>query len=238
MLVYAIIPARSGSKGLPDKNIKEINGLPLISYAINFAHELEGVNRVFCSTDSTEYAVIAEKYGAEVPFLRSDYASRDDAMEQDILEDLRVKFRLNDIAEPDIIVWLRPTFVFRSKIDIENAIFELKENKNLSAVRTVIEAENRLYNINDKYLVANFDDMNKSMMRRQDMPKSYKVFSTDIFRFKNKEIHEDFLGRNILAIESNKICGLDIDDIVDFHVVKSLVEHSQDLVNEYLPTNC
>ncbi|WP_394242610.1 acylneuraminate cytidylyltransferase family protein [Vibrio astriarenae] len=238
MLVYAIVPARSGSKGLPDKNIKLIDGNPLIYYSINFAKQLKLVDRVFCSTDSDIYADIASECGAEVPFLRSDYASRDTAMEQDILEDLRVKFKEHDIEEPDIIVWLRPTFVFRSSEDIEHAIETLKEDQGYTAARTVIEAENRLYQIEGDCLEPAFDDMNKSMMRRQDMPRNYKVFSTDVFRFKGSEITDDFLGRKVFAIESNKICGLDIDDIVDFHVVKSLVENSKELVSEYLPKNC
>ena len=69
MKIYAIVPARSGSRGLPDKNIKVLAGKPLIAYSIDFAKRL-GVDRIFCSTDSKEYACIAKTHGAEVPFLR------------------------------------------------------------------------------------------------------------------------------------------------------------------------
>ncbi|NVN82671.1 MULTISPECIES: cytidylyltransferase domain-containing protein [unclassified Vibrio] len=235
MLVYAVIPARSGSKGLPGKNIKEIAGKPLIAYSIEFAKSIECIDRVFCTTDSKEYANIAKKYGAEVPFLRSDLASHDTAMEQDILRNIREEFRLHGIEEPEIIVWLRPTFVFRSKADVEVAVLSLKNDTSLSAARTVIEAENRLYSTEKNKLVPLFDDKCKSMIRRQDMPKSYKVFSTDIFRFKGNEFGDDFLGRNVLAFESNKVCGLDIDDSLDFHIVRSLIENSREIVDEYLP---
>ena len=71
MKVYAIIPARSGSVGYKDKNIKKIDNKPLLAYSIEFAKELKCVDRIFCSTDSQKYANIAIKYGAEVPFLRS-----------------------------------------------------------------------------------------------------------------------------------------------------------------------
>ena len=69
MKIYAIIPARSGSKGLPNKNIKDLNGKPLMTYSIDFAKKI-GVDRIFCSTDSQQYAKIAEQYGAEVPFFK------------------------------------------------------------------------------------------------------------------------------------------------------------------------
>lgn len=237
MLTYAIIPARSGSKGLPDKNIKEIDNKPLISYSIEFAKSITEIDRVFCSTDSSRYAEIAKQYGAEVPFLRSEHAAADTAMEQDILDDLRISFQQQGIPEPDFIVWLRPTFVFRSKSDIENAIKLIKNDANISSVRTVVESENRLYQIENHKLKASFDDLGKSMMRRQDMPQSYKVFSTDVFKFKNNSFGDAFLGSNVVAIESHKICGLDIDDLIDFHIVKSLVENSKELVNEFLSEN-
>lgn len=190
MNIYAIIPARSGSKGLPNKNIRKINNRPLIDYSIQFAKKLTSVDRIFCSTDSEEYADIARKSGAEVPFLRSVGAASDNAMEQDILLDLREKFYENDILEPDFVVWLRPTFIFRSIKDVDDCIQMLVRSPSMTASRTVVEAENRLYCISHNKLLPTFNDEGRSMMRRQDMVSSYKVFSTDIIRFKgNKLIH-------------------------------------------------
>lgn len=234
MKVYAMIPARSGSKGLPDKNIRTLAGKPLLSYSIDFARRLPSVDRVFCSTDSERYAEIARAHGAEVPFLRSSEAAADTAMEEHILDDLRIKFAEAGIEEPDIIVWLRPTFVFRSVTDVENCIRILKEDASFSAARTVVRAENRLYEIDNNRLVPGFDDAGKSMMRRQDMPKAYKVFSTDVFRFKGNLFGNDFLGRKVFAVETNSTCGLDIDDLFDFEVVRNILENSPELVNEYL----
>lgn len=235
MKTYAIIPARSGSVGLADKNVKLIKNKPLLSYSISFAKKLDGISKIICSTDSTRYAEIALKYGAEVPFLRSKKASSSKAMEEDILKDLRLKFMQNNIDEPDLVVWLRPTFVFRSKADVNECINALKENKNFSAARTVIEAENRLYRINKKNnLESSFNDNNKSMMRRQDMESSYRVFSTDVFRFKDNQFNNNFLGNKIFPVVSNKICGLDIDDSLDFEIVKNLINFSPSIVNEYL----
>ncbi|MGV0923049.1 acylneuraminate cytidylyltransferase family protein [Empedobacter tilapiae] len=233
MKVYAIIPARSGSKGFPNKNIQLIDDRPLISYSIEFAKKIK-VDKVFCSTDSVTYAEIAKKCGAEVPFLRSDLASSDIAMEEDILKDLYEKFIENKIDIPDIIVWLRPTFVFRD-IDIINKGLDLIINdSSVDAVRTICESEVRLYSLKDDLLIPNFNDGGKSMIRRQDIGIGYKVFSTDIFRFNKSNLKDNFLGSKIVGLPINKICGLDIDDEVDFNIVKSIVENNRELIQNYI----
>ena len=75
----AIIPARSGSKGLRDKNIKELNGKPLLAYSIEAAKKSNIFDDIMVSTDSEKYAQIAKKYGANIPFLRSEANSGDKA---------------------------------------------------------------------------------------------------------------------------------------------------------------
>ena len=94
----AIIPARSGSKGLPDKNIKILNGVPLIAYSIKAALDSGVFDTVMVSTDSEKYAEIARNYGAEVPFLRSEKNSSDtagswDVVKEVLLQNLRHKIR-------------------------------------------------------------------------------------------------------------------------------------------------
>ena len=233
MKVYAIIPARSGSVGVKNKNIRLINGQPLMSYSIQFAKAL-GVDRVFCSTDAEEYATIAKQYGAEVPFLRSDFAASSTAMEQDILVDLYQKFEEHNIPQPDILVWLRPTFVFRSLADVQKCIDQLKNDSSLTASRTVCESEGRLYKVENDILVPSFDDNGKSMMRRQDFGDRYKVFSTDVFRSDKKNTTDDFLGRKVGAVVTNKLCGLDIDDEFDFQIVENVLKYNSAIINEYI----
>jgi len=225
MLVYAVIPARSGSKGLPNKNIRPLMGRPLLEYSISFARQLADVSEVICSTDSEKYKSIAESCGANVPFLRTPEAAGDTAMEQDILIDLRRCFAAAKMPEPDIMVWLRPTFVFRSVLDVTAAIDLLKEDRTLSAVRTVCEAERRLYSLTEEQqLRPEFDDNGLSMVRRQDVGLAFKVFSTDVFRFKGNNLGSEFLGSKVAGIKTNKLCGLDIDDVFDFHVVESILK--------------
>jgi CMP-N-acetylneuraminic acid synthetase len=157
MKIYAIIPARSGSKGLPDKNIKDLAGKPLFAYSIDFAKKLN-VDRIFCSTDSSVYAELAKKHGAEVPFLRSEEAASSTAMEQDILKDLYTSFEKENIPQPDILVWLRPTFVFRNLNDVKKCINLLKNNRSYTAARTVCESEARLYKVENEILMPMFEE--------------------------------------------------------------------------------
>jgi CMP-N,N'-diacetyllegionaminic acid synthase len=220
--VYAIVPARSGSTGLPHKNIKLLGGKPLIAHSIEFAKKLISVDRVFCSTDSEQYAAVARKFGAEVPFLRSAAAASNTAMEQDILKDLYLKFSEHNIDLPDIIVWLRPTFVFRNVTHVEKCIDLISSDNSVSAARTVVESENRLYGIEDGILRPQFEDHGRSMMRRQEMGHSYKVFSTDVFRFSKDNLHDSFLGHNVRGVVTNKICGFDIDDNDDFEMASAV----------------
>ena len=234
MRTYAIIAARSGSKGLPHKNVRPLAGHPLIAHSIAFARAL-GCERVICSTDSPDYANIAAQYGAETPFLRSAEAASDTAMEENILHDLAAKFRDNAIESPDLLVWLRPTFVFRDLQAVRKCVDVLLEDRKFSAARTVCESEGRLYRLTgDDALVPDFDDRGKSMIRRQDIGMRYKVFSTDVIRFDPDNISSDFLGRNVFGVPVHKICGLDIDDLDDFRLVEAVIRGDPALVRDYM----
>ena len=125
MLVYGLVPARSGSKGLSDKNILKINGHPLMSYAIEYGKKLK-LDKVIVSTDSKKYLSIAKQYGAECPYLRGEKASIDTAREEDILLDLDDNLPKFNVEIPDIWVWLKPTNPFRDLQKGIEAINKLK----------------------------------------------------------------------------------------------------------------
>lgn len=235
MHTLAIVPARSGSKGVADKNVRLIGSKHLIGYAIEFALGLRNVSQVICSTDSEHYARIARSYGAEVPFLRSAEASSDTAMEQDILRELHHGFAHHGMRSPDTIVWLRPTFPFRSISAVERCIERLEADSSLTACRVVVEWDPRLYVEDDDLLVPVFDDGGKSMVRRQDMSAAYRSYNTDVFRFPVTEPHDAFLGDRVGFEVAPKICGLDIDDETDLRMANLLVENAPDLVADYLP---
>jgi len=97
----AIIPARSGSKGVKDKNIKLLEGKPLLSYTIQAAIKSGIFDEIMLSTDSTEYADIAIKYGASVPFYRSEETSLDSASSWDVVKEVLKEYK----REPRFIYW-------------------------------------------------------------------------------------------------------------------------------------
>ena len=111
MDVISIIPARSGSKGIPNKNLKEVGGKSLLEWSIKASLKTRGINRTIVSTDSEEYALLAIEMGAEVPFLRPKELAQDSSPDLDF-----IRHTLASLAEmnarPDLNVHLRPTTPF------------------------------------------------------------------------------------------------------------------------------
>lgn len=135
----AVIPARSGSKGLKDKNIKPLNGKPLMAYSIEAALESGLFDCVHVSTDSPEYAGTARRYGAEVPFLRSPELSSDTATTWDAMRYVLEEYRKLG-KEFDTLAVLQPTSPLRTSQDIR-AAYRILEEKQADSVVGVCEVE-------------------------------------------------------------------------------------------------
>ena len=135
----AIIPARSGSKGLPDKNIKNLCGKPLIAHTIAAANDSGCFDEVMVSTDSEKYAGIARQWGASVPFLRSEATSTDQASSWDMVEEVLCNYEKAG-RYFDTFCLLQPTSPLRTSEDIRGA-YRLFEDKASFAVVSVCEAE-------------------------------------------------------------------------------------------------
>jgi CMP-N-acetylneuraminic acid synthetase len=225
--VYAFVPARSGSKGLPDKNILPIGGHPLMAYAIAFGKALR-IDRVIVSTDSERYAKIALHYGADCPYLRGAAASSDTAMEEAILADMEANLPQYGIPMPDIWLRLKPTNPFRRVDHALQAIDVLKTRPEIESVRHVSASETRLCRINDQgFLEALYEGWpdGRSVIRRSEFPKAYQVFNLDVLRHENlARLGSGYMGKAILPVVGEGITGLDINDPDDFELVKALIE--------------
>ena len=126
--VLAVVPARSGSKGVPDKNMKILGGLSLIARAAECLNELDWLDAKVLSTDSNRYADEGKKYGLQVPFLRPDLLSSDNATAIDtMVHALQESEKVFD-TEFDILLIIEPTSPFRIASDIEGTCRELIEN--------------------------------------------------------------------------------------------------------------
>ena len=172
----AIIPARSGSKGLIDKNIKPLVGKPLIAYSIEAALQTRLFEEVVVSTDSEVYARIALDYGASVPFLRSPSLSTDTASTWDVVRDL-ISHYLKKGTKFRTLTLLQPTSPLRTAVDIMQAYEQFLE-EDANAIVSVCEVEH-------SPLWSNVLPENKSMqgflnpslvgIPRQNLPIYYRI---------------------------------------------------------------
>lgn len=144
MSILAIIPARGGSKRVPRKNIRPVAGKPLMAWTIEVALACPSLDRVIVSTDDSEFAEIACKYGAEVPFLRPDDLAQDDTSDLPVYQHALSWLEERESYRPDIVVWLRPTAPLRIVQDVECAIEILIETK-ADWVRSVCSVEHHPY---------------------------------------------------------------------------------------------
>ncbi len=227
MNVYALIPARSGSKGLPNKNILEIDGHPLIAYSIAFARKI-AVDRVIVSTNSETYRAIAWRYGGECPYLRGAAASSDTANWQEIIADLAANLPSLSIPLPDVWVSLKPVNPFRSIESVQQALKILAERRDIDSVRIVSEADPRLHYVNQEGFLVPYGtgwDATTSKTLRSKFPKTYQPYNLEIFRHQGWVERDGlFMGTRIVPIVAPKITGLDIDDKDTFEIAKALIE--------------
>ena len=138
--VLALIPARSGSKGIPHKNLRLFRGTPLLAHAIHQALNARLITRTIVSTDSDRYAEIARQHGAEVPFLRPAEISGDLATDLETFTHALAWLKREEGYEPDICVHLRPTYPTRRVSDIDAVVGLLIARPELDSVRSVAPA--------------------------------------------------------------------------------------------------
>jgi CMP-N,N'-diacetyllegionaminic acid synthase len=135
--VLALIPARGGSKSIPGKNIIEIAGKPLIAWSILQALDSGRITRVVVSTDDAEIAAVAERYGAEVPFVRPSEYAHDLAPDIDVFRHALTLLGESESYAPEVVVHLRPTGPVRRVSDIDDAIDLLLCHPEADSVRSV-----------------------------------------------------------------------------------------------------
>ena len=135
--ILAIIPCRSGSKAIKNKNILNIFGKPLIYYSIFFAKKCGFIDKIIVSTDSQKYKKIVEQYGVKVPFLRPKKISKDSSLDIDMFKHTIEWLKNNENYIPDLIVHLRPTTPLRKIKTLKKAINIMTKNKNLDSLRSI-----------------------------------------------------------------------------------------------------
>lgn len=226
--IVAIIPARGGSKGIPQKNIRPLAGKPLIAYTIEAALQSNYLARVIISTDDEEIAEIAKSFGAEVPFMRPAEFARDDSPTMDVLIHAIGWLENNDKYIPDIIVLLQPTSPLTIAKDIDAAI-ELYIEKKADAVVSVCEVEHSPYwmhKIENGRLVDFVETIYES--RRQDLPTVYRrngaiwIASKDILMKQNT-----FFTENTYGYVMPQETSIEVDTLLDLKFAEVLIEEDR-----------
>lgn len=173
--VLAIIPAREGSKGIKNKNIMELNGKPLVSYTIEAANRSKYIDYVMVSTDGEKIAEISREYGAHIPFMRPKQLALDTSKTVECIVHSIEELKKLDMKY-DVLALLQPTSPLRTADDIDRAleIFEENGEEGVVSVREVSESPILMRSVGKDGRLVNLINCN-STIRRQDMPKYYKV---------------------------------------------------------------
>lgn len=225
----AVIPARSGSKGLKDKNIKLLNGKPLIAYTILAAQKSNIFDEIIVSTDSEEYAEIAREWGANVPFLRSEELASDTASSWDVVKDVLEHYEKLG-RKFDTVSLLQPTSPLRTDEDIIKAYIQLRL-KSANAVVSVCEVDHSPLWCNtlpEDYSLESFLSKQLVEMPRQNL-QSYFRINGAIYIAKTDYLmtNENIYMKKCYATIMRKENSVDIDDEMDFIIAESIQRYSR-----------
>ena len=231
MSIIAFIFARGGSKGLPDKNIKMLNGKPLIAWSIEHAKSVKRVDRVIVSTDSEKIARIAREYGAEVPFMRPADLATDNSPEWLSWQHGLKYLENTDGCLPDLMLSIPTTAPLRNVNDIDKVIDEYKKSDTDIVIVVTESHRNPFFNIVkegvDGYinLLGSGDEV---ISRRQDCPKTYDITTIAYalrpsFVLNKNSIFEGRVRQVIVPKERS----IDIDTLLDFEIAEHMIKKNE-----------
>jgi N-acylneuraminate cytidylyltransferase len=228
MNIIALICARSGSKGVPNKNIKLFAGEPLITRSIKQTKEVKEIKRVIVSTDSEEIANIAINAGAEVPFMRPDELAKDDTHEWLVWRHAMEKINNLEGSCPDILIVVPVTAPLRVADDLKNCLVEYQKG-NADIIITVTESHRNPY-----FNMVKIDEgianpvipptEKKTITRRQECPSVFDMttvayVTSPKFIFEKNGVFDGKVGCVHIPIER----ALDIDTPFDFRIAELLL---------------
>jgi CMP-N,N'-diacetyllegionaminic acid synthase len=233
--VLAIIPARGGSKGLPGKNLRLLDGRPLVAWPVSVALCAASVDRVIISTEDEAIAEVALNAGADVPFMRPAHLAHDTASSMDVI--LHALDTLSSQGhEYEYVILLEPTSPLTESSDVETALSRLRAAGDaadaivgicrVEATHPEYDVRRDHYGLIRPYAVADF----KSLRRRQDIEELYFLEgSLYISRVEAFRRYKTFYHERTLGYEVPRWKSLEVDDIFDFIMVEAVVRHREEI---------
>jgi CMP-N-acetylneuraminic acid synthetase len=213
-----LIPARAGSKGVPNKNIKKFNGKPLLCWSIDTSREI-GNFRVIISSDSEEILNIAKKYDSDVELhKRLPEYSNDEATSLSLVKNLLDE---NIIQSDEHLILFEPTSPFRCKDLIKAAIIHYQNNDILSLV-SVSKVNEVICEIRNSKIIIDKDNL---LTRRQDRKEKFQINGNFYINSIQHLLNNGFLNENTFAIPVSKFEAMEINDQEDYEIMSNLAKN-------------
>lgn len=219
-MILVVIPARGGSKGIPRKNLRLMDNKPLISYSIGVAKASQYVDDVVVTTDDSQIALIAEKFGASV-VRRSEELSTDDTLLDPVIHDAMIQKEKLALDEYDIVITLQPTSPLIKTATLDKAI-EKFEDFGIDSVISVVD---------DRHLSWGYDENNQryfpnyiERLNRDDLPKSYRETGAILATRRSFVKENSRLGSNIDIIEISREESVNIETYEDWWLAENYLK--------------
>ena len=230
--VVAVIPARGGSKGLPGKNRRVLNGKPLLAYSIEAAKACPLIDRVIVTTDDPALAAVAEEYGAEAPFIRPPELAQDDTPTEPVLAHAIEWLEREEGYRTDIVVFFQPTDIFRKKPLVEQVVGRLLEDESLDSVFAAYKTHKNFWRKQDGKCVRLAPDI--SYGPRQKREALYREDTGLACATRARFIKQGRrLGDRVDLVVTDDVCtGVDIHDEFDFWMAEEILRQGKRTVND------
>jgi len=231
MEILALITARGGSRSIPHKNIMPFHGKPLIAWTIESAFSAKNITRVITSTDNSDIARIAKKFGSEVPFTRPKKYAQDQTTDYPVFKHALDWLSKNESYNPEMIIHLRPTTPLRPLSLIDKGIELMVANQNADSLRCVCEPINNPFKMwsmkNDGFMQPLCDSgiHEQYNQPRQLLPPSlWQIGTLDIIRSKTILEKKSMTGDKILPLVIDSKFAVDIDDEASLNHADYVIE--------------
>ena len=234
--VLALIPARGGSKGLPGKNVRRLQGHPLVAYAVAAARQADLVTRTVCTTDDAEIAAVAQRYGAEVPFMRPAELAEDHTLDLPVFQHALTWLKNHEGWQPDVVVQLRPTSPLRFPGQVDQAVRLLLDHPEATGVRTVCPAPSNPFKM---WRLLDEQDGGPACMEsfatvpgideaynhpRQELPLVWWQTGTIDVTRPEVIMRGSMTGRRLLPLRIESRYAIDIDTLLSLQVAEIVME--------------
>jgi len=228
--ILAVIPARGGSKGIPNKNLYPLLGKPLIAYTIIESLKSKYITDLIVTTDSTAIKEVAEKYKIEVPFVRPENLSGDNALAIPTIQHATLEYEKIKDIEYDYIIMLQPTAPLRMAFDIDEAL-GLLITHNSDSVISIVDVDNyhpMKMKIVEDGLLKDFQKPPTENPPRQTLPPVYIVNGAIYATRRDVLINQSsFIGEKCLPYIMPRNRSVNIDNIEDFIIAEYFINNKE-----------